>query len=133
MMSIHKGPHDRDDLLFVPEEFERAHSQQARREVRQTYRRGRVWRRLDRWSSPRSRAGQVRRALIVLHALGALVGVAFAAITSTWVVGGVICLLVGASLLIGLRTVTMIAAWWADDRATEALRAQQRISWDEWW
>ena len=98
-------PANDDAPLFVPEEFEREHLEDAHRTVAGTSGHQRVDRRIA--SVMRSRKGTSRHwsftLALVMHAVAAVLLLAITVVTGTWTAGGIVLGLVALSLAVTLR------------------------------
>lgn len=104
-------PRDNDAPLYVPEELQALHLEEARRTVAASRGPRALARRAG--AALHSRAGRSLREqfdvlAIFLHALAATVAGAFAAVTGTWLVGGFVVVAIGVSLVAVLRLLRVI-------------------------
>lgn len=98
--------------LYVPEEFQAAHLDDARRTVTRSPVQRRFARQVAKATSWQGAGREPRQRLrglaYVLHALAAVLAVAFAAVTNTWLVGLAVLAIVGLSLAATLRLIVVI-------------------------
>ena len=98
--------------LFVPDEFQSEHLDDARRTVTRSRARRQLARQVTKAASWRGGQGsphpRLRGLAYLLHALAAVLALAFAAITSTWFVGLAVVVFVGLSLATVLRVLVVI-------------------------
>lgn len=106
----YQGPLD-DGPLFVPDEFEAAHLEHARRKVANTTGARSLGRRLASSVGGQHTASaqqRVARLLWLLHGIAVIVTLALSAVTDTWLIGLAVIVLIGLSLLMTTRLVHVI-------------------------
>lgn len=107
-------PSSDDAPLYVPEEFEVEHLEAARRSVASS-RGGR--RSVSRAAPPAAGGGEVperrwRVLALSLHAVAAVLSIAIAALSGTWVVGALGLVTIGLSLLVVLYAIERFGPAW---------------------
>ena len=98
-------PSDSDEPLFVPDEFEAEHLDEARRVISSNTGVRRAARKLaasvaGQRDHPRQR---ILRLVSILHGIAVVCAIAISAVTGTWLIGLAVAVMVGLSLLIALR------------------------------
>jgi len=98
-------PANDDAPLFVPEEFQLEHREEAHRMVASTSGRQRVGRRIASVVGSRKDASRhwSFALAVAVHALAALLLLVITAVTGTWTAGGIVLGLAGLSLVVTLR------------------------------
>jgi hypothetical protein len=108
--SDHPKPSD-DDPLFVPDEFEAEHLEQARRMVQAKSERRSIGQRFVRLATGR-RGGTPKQRLtsliVSLHGVAVLFAVVISAVTGTWLPGVAVSALIGLSLWTAFRLIHVI-------------------------
>jgi hypothetical protein len=116
-----------DQPLYLPEEFEREHLDDARRSVAESRGRRAAVRRVAVAVSPRD--ARRRRSLgiaAMLHAAAAVLVLAISAATGTWVVGLAMLAMVAISLAVTARVLHVLGAAREREAAAPPPRSNER-------